>query len=229
MFSPKLYTLLRIYIYVTTCTDNFKQKYEVAMREETRAARRAEIEAAAYDLLAQNGYGGTSMLSIAKSARASNETLYRWYGDKQGLFKSMVNSNAATIRAMLEQALADQDDPLEALARIAPVLLAMLLDDRAILLNRAAAADPSGELGAAIAQGGRDAVVPLIQTLVARVCAAVSSEEKSTQETTERFLSLLIGDLQIRRAIGVLPRLTQSEINHRAQGAQDAFLMLVRG
>ena len=52
------------------------------MRDDKKQQRRRQIEAAAYDLLVQYGYDGTSMLAVAKAAKASNETMYRWYGDK---------------------------------------------------------------------------------------------------------------------------------------------------
>ena len=60
------------------------------MRADTRARRQAQIEEVAYRLLQIRGYAATSMLAVAREASASNETLYRWYGDKNGLFTSMV-------------------------------------------------------------------------------------------------------------------------------------------
>ena len=47
------------------------------MRDEKRRERHEAIAAAAYEALAEHGYGGASMLRVAKAARASNETLYR--------------------------------------------------------------------------------------------------------------------------------------------------------
>lgn len=145
------------------------------MREDTKAARRAQIERAAYKLLKERGYGGTSMLGIAKEAKASNETLYRWYGDKKGLFKTMVENNARTTKAALDAAIRDEADPLVTLEDVAPILLSMLLGERAISLNRAAASDESGELGATIAAGGRDSVFPLIEKLIQRGLRAARS------------------------------------------------------
>ena len=55
------------------------------MRQETRKARRKEIQQAALALLVQHGYAATTMASVAKAAGASLETLYKWYGDKPGL------------------------------------------------------------------------------------------------------------------------------------------------
>ena len=105
------------------------------MREENKKVRHEVITKAAYGLLAEKGYDGASMLSIAKAAKASNETLYRWYGDKRGLFEAMVRDNAGDIEKKLKSAIEGRDDPLEALTRIAPIFLTMLLGDRAILLG----------------------------------------------------------------------------------------------
>lgn len=136
------------------------------MREEGRAKRHRQIEEAAYRVLKRQGYGGASMLAVAKEAKASNETLYRWYGDKRGLFKMMVEGNAKATTAALEAAIGSGADPLSTLEQIAPVLLSMLLGERAIALNRAAASDESGELGATIASSGRESVFPLMETLI---------------------------------------------------------------
>jgi AcrR family transcriptional regulator len=50
--------------------------------------RRERIEKAAYDVLAETGYKGASLLLIAQRASVSNETLYRWYGNKQGQMRA---------------------------------------------------------------------------------------------------------------------------------------------
>ncbi|WP_424927475.1 TetR/AcrR family transcriptional regulator [Amaricoccus tamworthensis] len=192
------------------------------MRDEARRKRHEAITAAAYALLEERGYAGTSMLTIARAAKASNETLYRWYGDKQGLFAEMVRDNAEASRALLDEAIADEGDPLEALARLGPVLFGMVLGDRAVLLNRAAAADASGELGAAISAGGREAVRPLLVDLMRRVAG-----DDAAEGLVEVYLSLLIGDLQIRRAIGAMPAPDQATIDARAERAMTAFLKLL--
>ena len=199
---------------------------EIAVREDTKAGRQAEIEEAAYELLKARGYSGTSMLGIAKAAKASNETLYRWYGDKNGLFKTMVESNAKATRTALGAAIRDAADPLEALGNIAPILLSMLVGERAISLNRAAASDESGELGAVIAAGGREAVFPLVEKLIKRGLESGALTAPSAATAAEWFLCLLIGDLQIRRAIRVLPVPADGDIRSRANAAICAFRKL---
>lgn len=68
------------------------------MKRETQLIRKDQIERAAYEVLKEKGYAGASMLSIARKARASNETVYNWYGDKAGLFKALVQRNAAEVK-----------------------------------------------------------------------------------------------------------------------------------
>ena len=184
------------------------------MRDEGRQKRHEEIAAAAYRLLASHGYGGTTMLRVAKAARASNETLYRWYGDKDGLFLEMVRDNAAATQTLLREALARDDPPAQILAQFAPVLLRMLLGERAILLNRAAAADPTGRLGAAISAGGRDTIQPLLARVMEGLCKGSGTDPA---QAAQWFLALLIGDQQIRRVIGELPPPDAEQIAGRCQ------------
>jgi len=199
------------------------------MREEMRSGRRRQIEEAAYRLLEDRGYGGTSMLAVAKEARASNETLYRWYGDKRGLFKAMVASNAAATTAALKAAIGCGADPLATLDEVAPLLLSMLLGERAISLNRAAASDPSGELGATIAAAGRDSVLPLVEALIRQGLETGVLAAPSARVAAEWFLSLLVGDQQIRRVIRAMAALPEAEIRARAAAAMTAFRKLCAG
>lgn len=196
------------------------------MDEDARQRREAAIHAAAYRLLAAHGYGGTSMLRVARAAQASNETLYRWYGDKDGLFTAMVRENAAETRRLLEEAVGEAGDPWETLAAVAPVFLRMILGDRAVLLNRAAAADPGGALGAALSTGGRNEVMPLLTQLTRRLCEGTGCDP---EEVTGWFLGLLIGDLQVRRIIHDCPVPSEQMIAERcARGLATLRRMIAR-
>jgi AcrR family transcriptional regulator len=198
------------------------------MREETRAARQAQIEQAAYEVLEEKGYAATSMLAIAKRARASNETLYNWYGDKTGLFRALVVRNAEVVRQMLEAALAENAPPLSTLEALGPGLLALLTSSRAVQLNRAAAADPTGELGALLSEQGRETVAPLIGAVLERARAGGFVDYETTEEAVGLYLDLLVGDLQIRRAIGRAPPPDEAAIAERARRALERFLLLMR-
>ncbi len=199
---------------------------EILMRDDERAGREAVIHAAAYRLVAERGYADTSMLAIAKAARASNETLYRWYGDKKGLFRSMVEANARDSLELLTSRMDDTSDPLQRLHELAPVLLGMLVSERAVALNRAAASDVSGELGAALAQGGRDSVFPLLVETMARAVDSGALAAASPEQAAQWYLSLLIGDLQVRRVNRSLGEPDRNFIDQQSRAAMQAFVAL---
>lgn len=189
------------------------------MRDENRAIRQQQIEAAAYQVLEAKGYGGTSMLAIAKQARASNETLYNWYGDKQGLFQALVTRNAAEVKDHLEAELKSDHDALSILGTLGPKLLDLLTGDRAVALNRAAAADSTGELGATLSKAGREAVFPLLEQVLLRAREERRLCFETSGEAVGLYLDLLIGDLQIRRVIGRQPRPSRAARQARSERA----------
>ena len=198
------------------------------MREENKIKRQAQIEQAAYDVLKESGYGGTSMLKIARRAKASNETLYRWYEDKVGLFRALVAKNAQVVREPLEAQLNANEDAEKVLKTISPILLGLLLSDQAIALNQAAAADPSGELGTAIADAGRKQILPLICQIFDRAKADPNWILDKSEEAAELYITLLVGDLQIRRAIGQIPSPDEAFIKARADKALTLFFKLAQ-
>lgn len=197
------------------------------MREEKKSLRQQQIEDAAYEVLEAKGYDGTSMLGIARQARASNETLYNWYGDKQGLFQALVTRNAAEVREHLESELKTDHDALSILGTLGPKLIDLLTGDRAIALNRAAAADGSGELGATLSKAGREAVVPLLEEVFLRAKADGQLNFESEADAVGLYLDLLIGDLQIRRVIGRQPRPSKAVRDSRAARAVEHIRALL--
>ncbi len=193
--------------------------------------RRAAIEAVAFELLRERGYDSTSMLAIARAANASNETLSRWYGNKQGLFSALVARNAGAVRAQLDVERTGQD-PVRTLRRIGPQLLAMVTSERAVLLNRVAATEAgrSSELGAALSAAGRETVLPLVAGLLAaagrRGALRIGSGGEAATEAAAVYLDLLIGDLQVRRVTGALEPLSDTAIRRRAARAWRLFVRL---
>lgn len=185
--------------------------------------RRKAIEDAAYAVLAEKGYKAASMLAIARKAKASNETLYNWYGNKQKLFGSLVQGNTKTIRHLLS----DQQEPLtekpiiEALELLGVLLLELVTSERAIALNRAAAGDvhDTGTLGKTIAESGKQTILPLVSDLFENARKAGALDYGDQDQVAETWISLLIGDLQIQRVIGVREALTEQQLNARAKRA----------
>jgi len=169
------------------------------MPSQKRLLRENRIEEAAYALLAERGFAGCSMLSVAKRAGSSNQTLYAWFGGKVGLMRWLVERNAASVVALLREAIEGGHDTLATLRRVGPVLLSVLVSERAVT------------------------VVPLLIELFE---SAVRSGELASEEVPDAiqvYLGLLIGDLQIRRVVHGLPAPDERWI---AQQAERAVLRL---
>lgn len=183
--------------------------------------RRERIEGAAYAVLEEKGYKGASMLDIAGRAGCSNETLYRWYGNKQTLFTSLVTADALAVRTKLEKSIQEDGDTIEELRLLGPLLLERVTGRRATTLNRAAAGDVyhTGTLGKAIAKSGRDMIAPLVERLVQVGLDRKLLHRSNSSEIAGVFLTILIGDIQIQRVIGDIPELTEAQKEDRTDRA----------
>lgn len=194
------------------------------MPDDRKKNRRREIEDAAYTVLAERGFNSTSMLEIAKQARASNETLYQWYGDKLGLFAAMIEANRAAAVDRLQSSIAGgslADD----LKDFGTILLQTILSDRAILMNRAAAADATGQLAEALRVHGRGSVLPFLERRLG--AEALSPAFFDPGDAAECFIALLVGDRQIRRMHGALPEPDLPTCQAWATQAVRRFLVLL--
>lgn len=179
------------------------------MRSEKKQKRQQAIFLAAYQVLAEKGYKGTSMLAVAKAAGASNETMYNWFGNKQGLLGAMIEDNAAGASNVLSSAFSVDDmasaDVGDILEKFGDVLLQTLTGEKAVALNRAAAADVSdgNVLGQLLADNGREKIVPQLVRFFEIAVKNGDFKTHDSREMTEIYLALLLADVQIRRVIGV--------------------------
>ncbi len=81
-------------------------------------ARRREILDAAFAEFSAKGYAGASMAAIAQRARASKETLYAWFENKETLFNTLF---AARLDGIVSHvAVAAERDPSP--ANVLPVI-----------------------------------------------------------------------------------------------------------
>lgn len=198
------------------------------MSTDNETRRRTVLDVAGR-LLIEKGYAPTSMLQIAKAAKASNETLYKWWPNKQALFADLVTENAAHVVDAMRAAAAAEMKPLEVLERIAPILLRMLTGPLAIALNRAAAADSTDTrtLGPVLASEGRERVGAALADLMRRSIEAGEIAAPDPTAAVALYVTLLVGDLQIRLATGALTQIDDAGVEARATTAIAQFTALV--
>ena len=88
---------------------------ELSRRERERLRQREEMLAAAYDLFSQKGYHHVSMHEIAARAEFAIGTLYKFFQNKEDLYKALLLDRCDRFEAAMEQAIEGPEDELEKL------------------------------------------------------------------------------------------------------------------
>jgi AcrR family transcriptional regulator len=191
--------------------------------------RREEILEVALSVLSERGYRGASMLEIARRAQASKETLYAWFGGKRGLFEEVVRWQAELVEAAIAPNLErDVDDPEAVLRSFALELQRLLLGDRAVMINRAAISEATSDptLARILAARGRDSVVPKLERYLEGQRERGRLDFEEVGAAIDALIGLAIGDRQVRRLLGTLPKPGPEEMEARAERAMRGFLTL---
>lgn len=190
-----------------------------------RAERERRIIDAALAELVEHGYERTTMLGVASRAGASKETLYNWFGSRDGLFAALIKANADLSADRIKAALDGDDDPETVLVGYATGLLTLLTRDGSIALNRAAMTSP--DLADVLLAHGRHRVGPLVETYLARLADNGYLVITDPVEAFELLYGLVIRDTQIRVLLGEPPP-TEKAIKSQAGEAVGRFLQLTR-
>lgn len=97
---------------------------------------KAELVAAARELFAARGYQAVPADEIVRAAGVTRGALYHHYGDKQGLFRAVVEELEREVTAEVEAAFAAAPDPVTGMATALEVFLdaSMRADVRQISL-----------------------------------------------------------------------------------------------
>ena len=189
-----------------------------------REARKAAVLDATLAELVEKGYDAVTMLGVASRAGTSKESLYTWFGNRDGLFAALIERNADQSAERVQAALDGDGDPVETLTGYCIGLLNLLSSDVSIALNRAAM--PSPDLAALLLAGGRRRIGPLVEQYLEKLD---STTEHSISDPPAAFMllyGLAVQDVQIRVLLGELPP-DQAEIRQRATDAVQRFFVLV--
>ncbi|XVQ10070.1 TetR/AcrR family transcriptional regulator C-terminal domain-containing protein [Spirillospora sp. CA-255316] len=192
-------------------------------RSSERAARRQAALDAALAVLLERDVAGMTMQAVATRAGSSKESLYAWFGSRQGLLAALIERQAEQVNAAVATAIDRPADPRATLTTIAQNLLALLVGDVSVALNRAAMTSP--ELARLLLRHGRHSTGPLVATYLNRLVDQGHLRIDDPQEAFQLLYGLVIRDLQIRVLLGEPPPGRQ-ELRTQAQTAVDRFLTL---
>jgi AcrR family transcriptional regulator len=160
--------------------------------------RRAAVICAARHLFVEQGYERTTLAEIVTRAGGSLSTVYKLFGNKDGLLEAVIRENAVSGETLVRDAEASQLSPVETLRRIAEGLHEHFLDPEVIALVRIVIARSISEPQFArqfferTANRTRDEIAALFARWQAHSVAMNGTPEF----LAEMFMGLFVSDLQ---------------------------------
>ncbi|PSJ55837.1 TetR/AcrR family transcriptional regulator C-terminal domain-containing protein [Kumtagia ephedrae] len=180
-------------------------------------------------LMVEQG-GDFSMTSVARRAACSKETLYKWFGDRDGLLTATVRWQASKVRAgNYDSQRLDAAALRESLENFAANWLKVISSSTSIALNRVAvshAASGKSNLGHIVLDNGRFAIGERLKPLLEAGRAAGLLAFDDSEAAFRSFFGLVGRDVQIRLLLGDGLKLTAAEISRDASQATAQFLAL---
>jgi AcrR family transcriptional regulator len=191
--------------------------------------RQAGVLDAVLRLIVEKG-DALTMTAVARRASCSKETLYKWFGDRDGLIAATVRWQASRVRvAPIDRAGLDAATLTARLEEFAGNWLTVISSQTSIALNRLAigrAAGKEANLGAIVLENGRFAMGRRLRPVLDAGRAAGLLVFDDTEEAFRTFFGLVARDIQIRLLLGDRMDLAPDTIRADAARATRQFLAL---
>ncbi|MDG4880008.1 TetR/AcrR family transcriptional regulator [Mesorhizobium sp. WSM4884] len=196
---------------------------------EALTERQQAVLETALRLLVEEG-DKLTMTAVARRANCSKETLYKWFGDRDGLLTATVQWQASKVRvAPVDRKGLDLASLTASLERFASDWLRVISSDTSIALNRVAvghAGSGKDDLGAIVLQNGRIALARRLKPVLEAGREAGLLDFDDAETAFRTFFGLVARDVQIRLLLGDRLQLTETAIGDDAARATRQFLAL---
>jgi AcrR family transcriptional regulator len=201
----------------------------VDLREEAFTPRQQQVLSAALELLVEGG-AGLTMTAVARRASCSKETLYKWFGDRDGLLTATVQWQAAKVRVpKVDRHRLDAAKLHNSIEQFARDLLGTLAGEISVTLNRLAVTHAGEEkrgLGTIVLENGRLEMGRRLKPVLEAGRDARLLRFDSSEEAVRTFFGLVVRDVQIRLLLGDQFTLGPADIEAEAARATEQFLQL---
>jgi AcrR family transcriptional regulator len=191
--------------------------------------RQQEVLDAALALLKERGEAPT-MNAVAERASCSKETLYKWFGGREGLLTATVQRQASRVRGLPVPSEGLDREVLEAsLVQFARNWLTTITGETSVALNRLAVGEAGAEgrpLGRIVLENGPFAMRRRLEPLLEGGREAGLLAFDSTEEAFRTFFGLVVRDTQMRLLLGEAQRPSAKAIDDHAVQATAQFFAL---
>ncbi len=178
---------------------------------------REQILAAAVTAASVHGVSRLSMTDVARTARVSRPTLYRYFASKQDLLAAALLAETTVLVSQVIEAVAPLDDPREAIEM--GILVTLRLAREHPLLDRIVRTEPESLVPVLVAE--LDPTSPSVLAVVrqtvealltAKMPGGATSSEGSSESTDPASSATGLAPTDIRRLADVLTRLLISYV-----------------
>ncbi len=199
--------------------------------EDVFTPRQQAVLTAALGLLVEQG-DGLTMTAVARRASCSKETLYKWFGDRDGLLTATVQWQAAKVRVpRVDRRGLDAASLRASVEQFARDLLGTLAGEVSVTLNRLAVTDAGAQkrgLGQIVLENGRLEMGRRLKPVLQAGRDARLLRFDDSEEAFRTFFGLVVRDVQIRLLLGEELKLSAAQIEKDAHVAAEQFLQLYR-
>jgi AcrR family transcriptional regulator len=200
-----------------------------ALSPDEPSPRQIEVLEATLRQMMTEGQAVT-MNSVARAASCSKETLYKWFGDREGLLRATVKWKASRVHVgALAPGQLDRAALVARLEEFARNWLTVISSETSIALNRIAigeAGAKKGHLGAIVLENGRFALGKRLKPVLEAGRDAGLLAFDDSEEAFRTFFGLMARDVQIRLLLGDSLELPPAIIHSEAARAARQFLAL---
>ena len=197
--------------------------------EDELTPRQGEVLDAVLELLVEGG-DAVTMNAVARRASCSKETLYKWFGDRDGLLNATVRWQASKVRAgNFDRQRLDAAALRESLERFAANWLKVISSQSSIALNRVAvshAGSSKSNLGAIVLANGRFTLGARLKPVLEAGRAAGLLQFDDAEPAFRTFFGLIGRDVQLRLLLGDALSMTETDMVSDAALATRQFFAL---
>ncbi len=194
-------------------------------REARREDRRDAILDVARECFVADGYGATSMSTIAARLGGSKGTLYNYFKSKEELFEAFVRRSCMRLRNQLDSFPGD-GDARERLLRIAETFINHLMAPEAMAIHRLVVGEGERfpELARLFYEAGPRVGLPRTAELIKRLMDAGVLRPSDPVMAAHHLKDLALSGLFYPRLWAIIPDPSAAERRRHAEIAVDTFL-----
>lgn len=200
------------------------------MVTESFTPRQNAVLECALQLLVAGGERALTTAGLARAANCSKESLYKWFGDRDGLLAAMITYQASKVRTPgPRESIPTPDDFSRSLTVFAEDLIGVLSGEVSLALNRLAIgqADRDGaRLGALVREHGRLPIEMRARALLELGRRHGYVHFADTHEAYETLYGLIVRDSHVRMLLGEPPVGLSDDRPRRARLAVSQFFRL---